>query len=416
MKNDKLKILYINEYFSYGTISGTTAVAVNNYYMMQEIGHSCYFYSTDLKPYIEEQELNQLFPKSHVIPKGILDSILYRLNSLFNFSAKRNLEKIIEKVKPDIIHIHLLSELSYSLILAIKKYNIPYVLTVHDAGFVCPILGTKELLCTLCSKNLLNCIKKKCSRNNYFCSAYNVFRFWLSKQLLKMYPPQKIITPSNALKNYIMSTKFAEDFSFEVFPNTLDRDFETIEPNYENKGYFLFVGSLYDAKGVNILLDAIKDLPRDIQFHIIGSGPSEATNRYKKFAEDYNLSNVKFLGKLNRKELIVEYQNCISLLVPSTWFEIFGMINIEAFANGKPVIATSVGGIPEIVDNNVNGIIVEPKNVEQLKNAILMYWKDNNLVREHGKNAVMKAYSTYLSKNAAPILEKIYEEVIKNGN
>ena len=410
--NKKIKILFISEFFSHSAISGASIVAFNNYYMMKDIGNECYFYATNLQPYIEEQQINKFFPQTHLFAKDKVNSIKFRFNSLFNIEAKRNLEKVIEEIKPDVIHLHCPVELSYSIILAIKKYKIPYIMTVHDPGFVCPILGTGEQKCTLCSENLFNCVKKKCSRNNYLCSLYVAFKFWINKQILKMYPPKKLLSPSKALKDYIESTRFKTDISHSVFQNTLDREYDNIEPNYKNQGYFLFVGSLYDAKGIDILLNAIKDLPKDINFHIAGKGTPEAESRYKSFANNNNLTNVKFLGQLNRQEILEEYQNCIALIVPSNWFEIFGMINIEAFINGKPVIASNIGGIPEIVEDNKTGLLFEPANVEQLKECILKYWNNNALVIEHGKNAYDKAVSCYIGKNIACVLDKFYREVI----
>ena len=406
------KILYISEFFSHSAISGASIVAFNNYYMMRDFGNECYFYATNLKPYLEEQSINDFFPESHIFLKDKVSSVKFRLNSLYNSKAKKNLEKVIEEIKPDVIHIHCPVELSFSIILAIKKYKIPYIITIHDPGFVCPILGTGEQKCTLCSKSLLNCVKKKCSRNNYFCSMYVAFKFWINKLLLNTYLPKKLLFPSKALKDYVESTKYRLNVSHSVFPNTLDKEYENIQPNYSNDRYFLFVGSLYNAKGIDILLNAIKDLPKDINFHIVGKGTSESENRYKSFADENNLSNVKFLGQLDRQEILKEYQKCIALIVPSNWFEIFGMINIEAFINGKPVIASDIGGIPEIVEHDKTGLLFEPANAEQLKYCILKYWNNNSLVIEHGKNAYKKAVKLYLGKNTASILNDFYKEVI----
>lgn len=402
-----MNLLIIHEYFTDSKKNGANIIAFNTYYAIKENGHYCYFFSNNLKPLLEEQNINNLFPKSHIHS----NTFKYRLNSLYNFRAERNLEKVIKEIKPDIVHIHSLLELSHSVINVLKKYNIPYVLTTHDAMLVCPVMGTKIQYCRQCSANIFNCIKNRCSKNNYFNSFYMALKFWINKQIIKHYEPAYIITPSYALNTYIQQTHFSKKSKYIVINNSLDKFFENTTPNYENKGYFLFVGQLLDIKGVNILLEAIKDLPRNIEFHIVGDGLQK--EKYLQFLKQNRLNNVSLLGKKNRLELIEEYRNCISLITPSNWFEIFGMVNIEAFINGKPVIASDIGGIPEIVEHDVNGLLFKPGNVEQLKTCILKYWNNRDLVIKHGKAAFQKAKMKYTTENYYNEIMKVYRKILE---
>lgn len=408
-----MKILIINESFSEEQKSGANVVAFNNYYLLQEKNIDCYFFANGYKPYLEKQEINNLFPKAHCNKNGIINKFLYRLNSIYNFEAKSKLDKVIRELQPDIIHIHGIMELSFSIILSIKKYNIPYVLTVHDTSFLCPAGVTVTNNCSRCSKNIFNCIKNKCSKKSYLCSFYMAIKFLISRLIIKNYLPHQILTPSIALKEYIEECNASYNLPIKVIQNVLDEAFENVTPNYKNDGYFLFVGNLSDNKGVSNLLMAIKELPLAIKFHIVGTGHKE--NEYKEYVKDNNLKNVNFIGTLNRQELIKEYQNCIATIVPSTCFEVFGMINIESLINGKPVIGSNIGGIPEIVEHNVDGLIFEPANVEQLKECILTYWNNPELVIEHGKNGYNKVQKYYLKNNCSQYLLEIYEK-IKKGN
>ena len=401
-----MNILFINEYFTQCVKTGANTISFSTYFLMKEKGNTCYFYSNDEGTLFEKQNINKFFPKSHIYT----NSFLYRLNSIYNFEAAQNLEKVIKETKPDIVHIHAIMELSYSFVNVLKKHNIPYIITVHDPMYVCPVMGTRKQYCTLCSDNIFNCVKNRCSRDNYFNSLYMAIRFFINKKLIKNYEPKIIITPSKALQSYIKQTKFSKTAEFSVIPNALDKTFLNVIPNYKNKGYFLFVGNLLDVKGVNILLEAINNLPKDIDFHIIGDGLQK--EKYLQFVKENNLNNVKFLGKKNRDELILEYQNCIAVIVPSNWFEIFGMINIEAFINGKPVIASNIGGIPEQVENEKTGLLFEPANVAQLQDCILKYWKNPDLVVEHGKNAYEKAKKQYSEERYYNELIQIYNKVL----
>ena len=88
---------------------------------------------------------------------------------------------------------------------------------------------------------------------------------------------------------------------------------------------------------------------------------------------------------------------------------------MESFINGKPVIASNIGGIPEQVEHNKTGLLFEPANVEQLKRCILMYWNNPDLVIEHGKNAYEKAHALYTEERYYNDLMNVYQEVLDNA-
>lgn len=403
-----MKILIINEYFTDSTKNGANVVAYTTKRCIEKHSHEVYFFANDEQPLKSEQNINRYFPRSHIGK----NRFVYRLNSLFNIQSKKNLEAVLKQIKPDIVHIHALMELSYSVILALKKYKIPYVFTVHDAAFVCPVMGFGENLCTKCSTNIINCIKNKCCKNNYFNSMYVALKFFINKLCFNLYKPNALIFPSNTLQKYVQNTKYNINENNYIVANCLDDKFSNLTPNYSNKDYFLYVGNLADSKGVNILLEAFNSLPKNIELHIVGTGVDKI--KYEKFIQEQNLNNIKFLLKMDRDELILEYKNCISLIVPSVAFEVFGMINIEAAINGKPVIASNIGGIPEIVEHNKTGLLFETGNIEQLKESILKYWNNPELVKEHGKNAYQKAVNNYTEEIYYNKLMNIYKEVI-NG-
>ena len=87
------------------------------------------------------------------------------------------------------------------------------------------------------------------------------------------------------------------------------------------------------------------------------------------------------------------------------------MINIEAFIHGKPVIASKIGGIPEIIENDKNGLLFTPGNVKEIQEHILKYWNNPEQVISHGKNAYNKAINEYNIEKYYHRLIKIYEEI-----
>lgn len=398
----------VHSYFS--PFRGGETIAYNTFKMLQADGHEVVYMAADRKPYFEEHyEYQKYFIKDITSIKAYLKR---PWAYYYNFEAKKKLNLLINDFKPDLIHLHNIMTCFSPAVLECCK-NIPTIMTVHDASIVCPastLMYKNKYYCNEQSckngKNI-NCLLNLCDSNNVEASLRKTIRSYVLNKNIQYI--DKFITPSNALKKVLVKANIDPNKIITI-NNFLPREeFNTI-PNYANKGYFLFIGSLSQEKGVHYLLEAIKDLPNEIKLKIVGSGKEE--NNLKQYAKENNLDNVEFVGFKNKEEIKEYYQNCIATILPCNWFEIFGMTNIESFINGKPVIASNIGGIPEIVEHNVNGLLFEPTNIEQLKEHILTYWNNSDLVIEHGKEGYDKVINCYTDKIYYKSLLTLYKEEI----
>lgn len=406
-----MKVLIINTYFSFD--GGAEAIAYNTYKILKNRGIETYFWASDKKPYYEKDyPFCNYFTRFNATFK---DYIKKPYEYYYNNNSKRDLQKFINLIKPDIIHIHSFKTCLTSSILECCK-NIPTILTVHDASLFCPsvyLMKNNKELCTnvLCKKGkFYNCIKNKCSKGSLEQSFRLALKSYIFIKNIKYI--NKFITPSDALGKLVLQSEIGIKKEQIITVNNFleNSDLKTI-PNYSNKGYFLYIGRLSREKGVHYLLEAMNKLPKDIELHIAGEGANEKNLR--KYATDNNLNNVKFLGLIKDKDMkLKEYQNCIATILPSNCFEVFGMTNIESLINGKPVIASEIGGIPEIIENNKNGLLFEPANVEQLKNCILKYWNNKELVIEHGEKGYKKVITRYTEDAYYNKLIKIYNDLL----
>ena len=406
------KILFING--SFKNDSGCAVIAQNTYKMFKNRGFDVEYYTTQGFTNDKTYKFSKYFPEHfNTISKYILNQWRY----YYNWTSRKNIEKVLKEFKPDIVHVHSLriSSMTYSVLQPIIKNNIPIIMTLHDCFLICPtmrlIKGNGEFCDAKCKGiNKLHCILNNCDNTIELNFRWAMMSFVNKLTNYDKYI-NKFIAPSNALKNLMI--KYNNDINennIVTINNFLLTDELKTKPNYANKGYFLYIGRLSKEKSVITLLQAMSGLPRDIKLHIVGTGSEE--ENLKKYAEENELHNIEFLGFKTGADIQDEYQDCIATIVPSNGFEIFGMINIEAFANGKPVIASNIGGIPEIVEHNVNGLLFEPGNVEQLKECILKYWNNPNLVIEHGKNGYQKAITQYTEERYYNQLIKLYEETI----
>ena len=405
-----MRVLLVNQNFNLQ--GGTEVIAINTYNLLKKHGHDVFFFATDKKDYYEKD-----YPYIKYFPHCVYSAKEYLKNPLAYYWKKKKkklFSQMVEEVKPDIIHIH--SLISPSILIVCKKKNIPTVMTLHMMPTVCP--STKFLY-----KNKEICKDFKCKNGNYLNCLFNLCRDGsleasfrktiLSYVFAKTNVYSAIsyfICPSDALRDYVRLSNIGEDKNKIITINNFltDEELET-KPNYTNKGYFLYLGRLSYEKGVHYLLEAMKDLPKDIKLHIVGTGKEEQS--LKEYAKEHSLDNVEFLGFKNREEIKEEYQNCISTILPSNCFENFPTTNMESFINGKPVIASNIGGIPEQVEHNKTGLLFEPGNVEQLKECILKYWNNPQLVIEHGKNGYQKAVIQYTEDRYYNKLQAIYQIV-----
>lgn len=406
------KILFING--SFKNDSGCAVIAQNTYKMFKNRGFDVEYYTTQGFTNDKTYKFSKYFPEHfNTISKYILNQWRY----YYNWTSRKNIEKVLKEFKPDIVHVHSLriSSMTYSVLQPIIKKNIPIVMTLHDCFLICPtmrlIKGNGEFCDAKCKGiNKLHCILNNCDNTNELNFRWAMMSF-VNKLTGYDRCITKFITPSKALMNIML--KYNNDINENniiTINNFLSTDKLKIKPNYANKGYFLYIGRLSKEKSVITLLQAIKELPMEIKLHIVGTGPEE--KKLKKYVNKNELHNVEFLGLKTGSDIQDEYQNCIATILPCNWFEIFGMTNIESFANGKPVIASNIGGIPEIVEHNVNGLLFEPADVEQLKECILKYWNNPNLVIEHGKNAREKSIKFYTEKIYYKKLSELYLEVL----
>jgi len=180
-----------------------------------------------------------------------------------------------------------------------------------------------------------------------------------------------------------------------------------------NKYYdIIFVGRLERVKGVDILLKAIQILKekyyRSLRVAIVGDG--NLMEDLKKLALQYGINEyIDFLGV--RKDVLELMRESSIFVLPSKW-EGFGLVLLEAISVGVPVVATKVGGIPEIIEDGKDGILVEPENPEGLANTILRLLDDNGLRSLISLNAYKKVKGEYSIERYTKDLLNLYKEDI----
>ena len=286
----------------------------------------------------------------------------------------------IEILKPDIINVQGISK--YYSFPIVNQIGIPNVLTVHG------IIHQE-------SKNwfgFLGQVRKIKGKS-------------LEKKLL--YRSRRIIVVSDYVRDFIEAMTNAKIF---VVYNPVDKYYVNTNNN-ALKNRILFVGGIEERKGLEFLVEVIDEIKKtrpDIDLHIVGAvRKRHYYNNIIKLIKQRNLTdNIHFLGGLSNEELKIEYSEAKAFIMSSRE-ESMGIVLIEAMAMGVPPVATKVGGIPNIIVDGYNGLLVEFGDVERMATSVirlLSHEQYNDTIRENGKN--------YIERFSAEQITKEYLRVI----
>jgi glycosyltransferase involved in cell wall biosynthesis len=176
---------------------------------------------------------------------------------------------------------------------------------------------------------------------------------------------------------------------------------------------FLFAGRIEHVKGLHILLHALAHMPRSRKWEldIVGEAVSSEGMRYRRWLRDEELdwSRVTWHGQVEHERIGVLLAACDVLVAPSIGLELYPLVISEAFSVGRPVIATRSGASGEMVRDGVDGILVEPRNVGQLQEALESFIENPERIGEMAANiGVVQTMDEYLAN-----LETIYADAIR---
>jgi glycosyltransferase involved in cell wall biosynthesis len=194
-----------------------------------------------------------------------------------------------------------------------------------------------------------------------------------------------------------------------IVPNPVDAPL--LAPRDEG-GYLLSAGRLSVEKGINVLIQAAAKVPH-ILIRIAGTGPLEA--QLKESAARLQLSNIEFLGYVRKPEMIPLRAGAVALVMPNIGYENASLTALEALANGIPLIASRIGGLPEQAIPQQTGLLVEPGDVDGLASAMQQMWQLPFAERERmgktGRALVEQKHSWASHLNG---LEQVYAGVIRS--
>lgn len=365
-----MKILLIHN--SYGTFSGEEAVVQDIRHLLEGQGHTVVSYIR------HSEEISQkAFGKIRAFFGGI-----------YNPFMQRDLRRFIEKNKPDIAHVHNLFPLiSPSALVACRQAWVPVVMTVHNYRLICPngLFMSHGEVCERCTQGREYwCLFRNCE-GSFPKSLGYALRNWVARKRRFFLDHVSVFA---ALTEFQRKRLIKEGYPEErivVIPNFAMAENKQLS---QNRAYVGFAGRISPEKGVQILMDVARRLP-DIPFR--AAGGSDSMSELLKQAPE----NFKFEGHLSKESLDDFYAGCRMIILPSTWFEGLPFVLIETMLRGIPVICSRIGGLPEIVEDWVTGLLFDPGNSNDLADKIRYLWGNPDICLKMGQAGREKALREY---------------------
>jgi glycosyltransferase involved in cell wall biosynthesis len=290
---------------------------------------------------------------------------------VYSRAQRRVFREYLREVQPSLVHGHnIYGGLSGAIIDAARDLQIPFLLTLHDYKLICPsyLMLDRGVPCEACrGHRYWRCLAHRCHKDRLSASAVVAGEAYFNQIFGTYEYVSYFIAPSRFLMQKHMEGGIPADKIVHL-PNAID---PTCCPAQIRPGhYVLYAGRLSQEKGVLTLLKALAQT--GIPLKVAGTGPAEGTCR--RFAREHDMPRTEFCGHCQGDRLSSLYHDAAFVAVPSEWYENAPLSILEAFAHGKPVLGSNLGGIPEMVKNGSTGYLFEAGNVQELRERAIQMW------------------------------------------
>lgn len=384
-----MKILIVNKFLYPNGGSETYIFEIGK--QMREMGHQVEYFGMEHEGRIVGNHAES-YTSDMDFHSGKLSRLLYPFKIIYSVEARKKIRRVLEDFSPDVVHLNNFNfQLTPSILYEIRSFErkcghgIRIVFTAHDYQLVCPnhlLQRTDKTLCTAClGGHPGNCMRYGCIHGSKVKSALGSLEGWLYQNLHAYRMIDTVICPSRFMEKQLSANPDLRGKTV-VMHNFVDK--KGIESG-QKEDYVLYFGRYCEEKGTPALLEVCRALPQ-IPFVFAGTGPLKA-----QLKEVANVEDRGFLSGDSLTETIARARFCV---FPSEWYENCPFSVMETQVYGTPVIASDLGGTPELVLAGVSGELFPGGDRESLKQKIADLWEDRERLERYTKGCRKAVFDT----------------------
>jgi glycosyltransferase involved in cell wall biosynthesis len=369
-----MRVLLVNKFFRPGAGAETAFFATRA--LLQDSGHEVVDFAmadpaNDPSPYAAH-----FAPRRSYAGGRPLRRVADAGASVYSPAARRAVRRLVRETRPDLAHLHnVYHQLTLSIVDELAAQGVPLVMTLHDYKIVCPAytLYTDGAPCRRCVGGTpLHAIPHRCIKDSAAASAVGAAEALLARIRGTYRRIDAFVAPSRFLAE-LAATEVPRE-RVHVVPNFLPQP-PGPATDADRDPVVLYAGRLEEVKGVRPLLAAFEHVRPPGRLVIAGDGPLRA------LVEDAAARNprIRYAGRIAQHEVQAELGRASALVLPSLWEENCPMIVLEARAAGTPVVCSPTGGLPELVDHEHDGLLVDPRAAAALATALERLMADAGL-------------------------------------
>lgn len=396
-----MKICFITNLYPPNVLGGAEIIVEKMALSMLDYSHESVIITTspDEEKHVIERDnttiyqLNttKLYPTYRQTEANGIKKPFWHVLDLWNNSTLKAIKEILVKENVDVIHINNYKGLSLSCFRAGRDLNIPVIYESHDFSLICP------------RANLINGKNALCQKRNLICNEYvNIQRRLLNDNV------DLLICPSQFMIDKFHDNDFFNDVKCVKIPLGVEYESRKTTKTYDTFD-ITYIGTLGKHKGVDTLIKAFKEIEGEhLRLHIIGKGYDE--DEFRQLSEDDD--RILFHGFVNNSDIIEYYRMTNVLVIPSICYDNSPLVIYESFSTGTPVIGSDIGGIPELVMDEHNGLLFEAGSVDSLKEKLVKVINDKELLKKFEENSYESLPKNSMDEMVKRIIEE-YEKVVE---
>jgi glycosyltransferase involved in cell wall biosynthesis len=401
-----MRILHVNK-FLYRR-GGAEAYMLDLAEAQAQAGHEVAFYGMrhPENPALPFQGAFPPLVELEPAPRSLRRRVTATGRMLYSPSSRRGIEEVLRAFQPDVAHLHnIYHQLSPSVLRPLRDLGVPTVMTLHDYKLICPtyLLLDHGRPCEAClDGRFRHAVRRRCKDGSLGASAVLALESTVHRATHAYDPVRVFICPSRFLASKVAQAGVYPD-RLRVLSNFIDT--EGITPKRQPGGGIVYVGRLRHEKGVDVLVEAMGRLGHN-RLDLVGDGPERS--RLEALATAHAPGRVRFHGSVPKGRVADLLRSAAVAVLPSRCHENQPMAVLEAFACGVPVVATNLGGLPELVHAGRYGETVPAEDPVALAAAVARLLADPAEAFAKGQAARRHAEEQFSPKRHLERLEEAY--------